>query len=356
MDPAVFHPLAALFPLLSGDPYWALVADIREHGVREPIVMFDGAILDGRNRYLAARECGAGIPRVQFEGADPLAFVVSLNLKRRHLDESQRSLVGGRIAKLAVGANQHTEGLPIGRASDMLNVGERSVARAREVLDRGTPSLIESVETGQVSVSAAAIVARLADNVQDDLVDAGPAAVREAAKEIRDTGHVNRTSFTGNNQWFTPADVIERARAVLGCIDLDPASHIRAQQIVKAGDFFTEEDDGLAKVWGGNVWLNPPYAQPAIGHFVDKLIEETASGRVGAAIMLTHNYTDTAWFQKAANAATAICFTRGRVRFVSPDGELAAPTQGQAFFYFGPHPAAFASGFAGVGFVATVTH
>lgn len=65
-------------------------------------------------------------------------------------------MVASRLAKLPVDANQHSEGLPIGRASELLNVSERSIARAREVQDRGAPELVAAVEAGRVSVSAAA--------------------------------------------------------------------------------------------------------------------------------------------------------------------------------------------------------
>lgn len=163
--------------------------------------------------------------------------------------------------------------------------------------------------------------------------------------------NVRGTTGTGENEWYTPKEHIEVARAVLGNFDLDPASSEIANGIVKADKFFTIDDDGLAKDWTGCVWLNPPYAQPAIAHFADKMVAEYQSGRVEQAIMLTHNYTDTAWFQKLAQACSCICFTRGRVRFVSPTGELASPTQGQAFFYFGRNPEAFARRFADFGFV-----
>ena len=136
--------------------------------------------------------------------------------------------------------------------------------------------------------------------------------------------------------------------------DLDPASSHVANRAVQAAQFFSEETNGLEKEWAGRVWLNPPYAQPAISHFADKMVAEWESARVEGAIVLTHNYTDTAWFQKLANAASAICFTRGRVRFVSPTGELAAPTQGQAFFYFGHEADLFADAFADVGFIVEV--
>jgi hypothetical protein len=70
--------------------------------------------------------------------------------------------------------------------------------------------------------------------------------------------------------------------------------------------------------------------------------------------MLTHNYTDTAWFHEAAGAAKAICFPMGRIRFEAPNGELAAPTQGQAFFYFGNNVEAFYEEFCRIGIVALV--
>lgn len=163
--------------------------------------------------------------------------------------------------------------------------------------------------------------------------------------------HVRGTFGTGENEWYTPPEFLDAARDVLGGIDLDPASSDAAQEKVRAAKHFTEEDDGLTREWGGRVWLNPPYAQPHIADFVAKMVEERRAGRVSAAIMLTHNYTDTTWFQLAAGVADAICFTRGRVRFYGPNGEVAAPTQGQAFFYFGNDAEAFADRFAGVGFV-----
>jgi phage N-6-adenine-methyltransferase len=162
----------------------------------------------------------------------------------------------------------------------------------------------------------------------------------------------HRASYTGNYEWYTPAEYIERARRVLGVIDLDPASSALAQETVKAGRYFSEKDDGLSQEWLGRVWLNPPYAQPAIEQFIDKLIEETTAGRTSEAILLTHNSTDTAWFHKAAIATAAICFTRGRIAFIDTSGERDAPTQGQAFFFFGQNTRPFEAEFSGVGFVA----
>lgn len=160
-------------------------------------------------------------------------------------------------------------------------------------------------------------------------------------------------SGSGENEWFTPPRYVAIARDVLGGIDLDPASSEAGQKFVEAAEYFSRQDDGLAQEWHGRVWLNPPYAQPLIAEFVSKLCREWRAGRVDAAIMLTHNYTDNAWFHEAAAHAKAICFTRGRVKFVNEKGEEAAPTQGQAFFYFGGEAHEFAERFREIGFVVT---
>jgi phage N-6-adenine-methyltransferase len=132
---------------------------------------------------------------------------------------------------------------------------------------------------------------------------------------------------------------------------LDPASSKLAQRRVKAERYFTAEQNALNRDWFGKVFLNPPYSRDLMPRFASKLVEEVNAGWVSEAIMLTHNYTDTAWFHTAESVAELICFTRGRIAFVSQNGTLAAPTQGQAFFYFGERPEAFRDNFSHRGFI-----
>jgi len=173
--------------------------------------------------------------------------------------------------------------------------------------------------------------------IPEDIFDERIQAVLEedsnkptASKIINNT---RGTTGSGENEWYTPQEYIEAARNVLGEFDLDPASTEFANRAVKARKYFSIDNDGLTQSWSGKLWVNPPYAQPYIAQFMVKLVDEYSSGNVIEAIALTHNYTDTKWFHCAQAAAASICFTRGRVSFINPAGEKAAPTQGQAFFY-----------------------
>jgi N6-adenosine-specific RNA methylase IME4 len=159
-----YHPLANIFPLLEGEEFDALVEDIRERGQREPIVLYQNQILDGRNRHRACLEAGIACWFEEYDGDDPLAFVISLNLKRRHLNESQRAMVAAKLATLNDGQRQVGQLADVPtqeQAAALLKVGERSIRRAREVQGQGAPELIHAVESDKVSVSAAADIATL---------------------------------------------------------------------------------------------------------------------------------------------------------------------------------------------------
>jgi N6-adenosine-specific RNA methylase IME4/ParB-like chromosome segregation protein Spo0J len=182
-----WHPYAELFPWIEGPAFEELKADIAKNGVLEPIVFLDGAILDGRNRYMAARDLDIEYPRVEYVGDDPLGFVISLNLKRRHLSESQRGMVAAKLAKLP--PHRPVEGnsanLRTSDAAEMLNVSSRTVETARRVVNEGAPELVAAVETGKVSVSAAADIASKPKEEQVEIVARGEKEILEAAKAIR---------------------------------------------------------------------------------------------------------------------------------------------------------------------------
>lgn len=164
--------------------------------------------------------------------------------------------------------------------------------------------------------------------------------------------HVANNS--GENEWYTPSKYIDAARAAMGSIDLDPASCEAANKTVKATTFYTDVDDGLVQPWYKNVWMNPPYAQPLVQHFSQRLIEHVNSGEVEQACVLVNNATDTAWFQSMLEICDAACFIKGRVRFIDKAGNpTGAPLQGQVVLYFGVNRDAFRDAFSVFG---TVVH
>jgi hypothetical protein len=156
--------------LLEGAAFKALAADIVAYGLREPITVDNnGAILDGRNRFRACLEGDAPIRTRVFDGSDPLAFVISANLHRRHLDESQRAMVADKLATLGLGSNQHAQicAPSQDQAAAMMRVSRRSIQHARKVRQRGIPELIAAVERGEIKVSAAAGIVHLSPARQD---------------------------------------------------------------------------------------------------------------------------------------------------------------------------------------------
>ena len=161
------HPLANIFPMMDKAALAELAADIKTESQREPITLWQDQIIDGRNRYAACDIAGVEpiFKRIDFPGGDAeaLAYVLSRNLKRRHLTVAQRSVIAAKVATLRKGSNQHTAGAVSStqtQAAEMLKVSVDSVQRARVVLDHGSPGLVAAVEAGETSLRKAAETAR----------------------------------------------------------------------------------------------------------------------------------------------------------------------------------------------------
>lgn len=184
-----WHEYADLFPWIEGKALDEMRESVRCEGVVDPIVFLDNAILDGRNRYILARELGIEYPRVDYLGDDPLGFVIAKNLPRRHLSDQQRVMLAAKLAKMPrgrPGLNAPVGGISVAEAARMMDVPERSVERAKIVDREGAPELVAAVEGGKVSMAAAADLSSLPKEQQVEAIrNADPNALNQVIKEVR---------------------------------------------------------------------------------------------------------------------------------------------------------------------------
>jgi N6-adenosine-specific RNA methylase IME4 len=162
IPPVPVHPLANLFPMMTESAHRELVADIKQNGLLHPIVMYEGAILDGRNRFQA---CGpAGVQPIYEDlptGVDALQYVVSTNYARRHLSESQRAIAAARIQEHKV--NRET-------AAKQFKLKVSTVRKAESVLSHGVPELVHAVEDDRIPVNVASKLVQMPDDAQREAV------------------------------------------------------------------------------------------------------------------------------------------------------------------------------------------
>src|SRR5262245_11955741 len=151
------HPLAEMFPPIEGDDFTVLVEDIRANGIRIPIMLYQGRILDGRNRYRAAIEAGHTFAERDFSnlapGVDAEAWVISANLQRRQLDNRGKRAV---IAKLIEGKPGQSD-----RAiARMAGVDHKTVASVRAELAQRAQAAIAMLDTLSPSQWATVVAER----------------------------------------------------------------------------------------------------------------------------------------------------------------------------------------------------
>lgn len=148
------HPLAEIFPLMPDAEIVSLAEDIKAHGCKSKITMYEGKILDGRNRYRACLLAEVEPITVEFKGDDPLAHVVSLNLYRRQLTASQRAEVAARLAKDDVLRHDANLGKAQQKAAKTMDVDPATVRAAARVIEKA-PDLADDVRDGKTTIHAA---------------------------------------------------------------------------------------------------------------------------------------------------------------------------------------------------------
>ncbi len=184
------HEIAKVFPLLDAEQLQRLIDDIQANGLRHPIVVFENQILDGRNRHKACLKAGVEPTFTDFDGdySAAVRYVTSENLVRRHLTSNQAALAASRLASLGQGRRDPSQTAAVSQeeAARQLGVGVRTVQRARKVTESGVDELVEAVESNEIDVYTASEVAKLPPEEQKALIAEGPAAVKKAAKVLKE--------------------------------------------------------------------------------------------------------------------------------------------------------------------------
>lgn len=165
---------------------------------------------------------------------------------------------------------------------------------------------------------------------------------------------INQTS--GKVEYYTPSYITERARAVMGCIELDPASCAAANQFVGASRFFSLEQDGLSLPWATPaLWMNHPFGRTSNRAWLGKLLEEYGAGNVQQACCITYACTSEAWFQPLYKFP--MCFIAPRVDYLDHAGNrVDGAPKGSVVTYLPPndsplHLRRFAREFSPIGAV-----
>ena len=166
-----YHPAANIFPLLQGDEFAALKADIAANGLMEPIWITEGGhILDGRNRHRACIDLDIAPAFRTYTGDSPVAFAVSLNLHRRHLNSSQAAALSLEVmpmledearARMLATQNNYTAaameiipqqaGAARDHAAQLFGTNPRYVQDAKTIAEHA-PELLDDIRAGSLSI------------------------------------------------------------------------------------------------------------------------------------------------------------------------------------------------------------
>lgn len=331
-----------LIPKLTDKEFFQLEQNILNNGIQDSIKTWDNYIIDGHNRYKIAQKHNLdfSIQEMKFDNYDKVKVWMLINqLGRRNLNNYDRSVIALKLEEMYQKNVKEKEKVrKINNDFDnIVKVDSEKINTRKELskiadISEGTLNKVKHIE-------------QKATPEQKEKLRAGETTVNKIYQEINP--HVSQNS--GDNEWYTPIEYIEMSRKVMGSIDLDPATNIKANEIVQAKNIYTINKNGLINEWYGNIFLNPPYSVDLINKFIDKLIEELKN--INQCILLVNNATDTIWFQKIVHFCSGICFPKGRIKFYKPNSNKCSPLQGQCFLYFGINIKQFYSEFSKIGCV-----
>lgn len=360
----------SLIPPLSADERAQLEANLIAEGCRDALVVWNNVLLDGHNRYEICSKLEIYFDVVEVENVhsenDAKLWIVRNQLGRRNITDFVRAelaLIAKPLIEAKARANQqggqggvllsensHEATRTDETLADMAGVSSNTIRKVERITEAGDERLTSLARGKDVSIHLASQVVTLPDEEKNDAIQRAVENPATASQVLREAVKAHVANNSGNNEWYTPPMYVNAARDVMGGIDVDPASCTLANKTVQAATYYDAEANGLSKTWRGNVWMNPPYAQPLISQFCTALVEKFKAGEVSQACVLVNNGTETAWFQTLLEQASAACLVKSRIRFIDQDGKPSgAPLQGQAVLYLGPNTQDFSANFSTFG-------
>jgi hypothetical protein len=202
-----YHEAANIFPMMEGEAFDELAADIKRHGLRDDIELLDGKIIDGRNRFKACEAAGVKPRYKTVTVDDPVDYVLSKNLHRRHLTPSQASMVAARVRDYYDRqAKERQKRKPVDSVPEKLpeqkgdsrdqagkdvGVSGKTVDAATKVLKRGVPELVKAVDQGRMSVSMAAKIVTEDEETQKRIAE----TAKCSSGRYRNSSHVAKGSM-----------------------------------------------------------------------------------------------------------------------------------------------------------------
>jgi hypothetical protein len=190
------HPLADAFPLMDGDAYQELKERIGRNGLIHPITIYEGKILDGRNRKRACQELGIACAEKEYRGDDPAGFVWDENVARRQMNASQIAMAAQAMETLGWGSNQFRI-RPVNGGEAPVEVSTRdeiarrtgasstSMDRAKRVRSLGVPEVTKAVEAGELALTTADRLVRKPEEEQAQIMALPPKEIPKAVPEVR---------------------------------------------------------------------------------------------------------------------------------------------------------------------------
>lgn len=381
---------------LTDSEYNQLEEGILQNGIINPVLVIrdeasnNFTIIDGHHRHAIATKHGLPIPikEMTFNSRDEVEFwIVKNQFARRNLSPFERGLLVLKMESVISARAKENQGKrndltfvgnqtnvsngvdTLQEMAEMAGISRDAMYKIRLIEREGTPEMKQQIREGISSINKAYEEVRAAKApepksespalVDTFEVDESPQqpkspnyhnelkaenqALKEEIAELK--GKAYNLQGTGNNERYTPAEIIALVREVLDNIDLDPASSEVANETVGADTFYSADDDGLTKDWTGKIFMNPPYSKDLIEKFVDKLIDSP----LDEAITLTHNCTETSWGGKLLKNSTAVSFPTGRIDCKTPSGDGGSPKQGSMICYFGSNVDKFINTFGRIG-------